>query len=74
MKRALAIVGVVVATATLLAAPTASFSAESKKPKEIVVVGSKAKAGQKGLKASGSPKRGDGPVRTFNLMNTFPQK
>jgi hypothetical protein len=93
MIRVLAIASAVLATGTLLAVPTSSFSAESKKPKEIVVVGSKAKKGgqfksvgglkteqgatekkAKGLKAKGRTKQGDGAIRTFNLMNSFPQK
>jgi hypothetical protein len=45
MMRQLAIGGAVVATVVLFAVPTSSFSAENKKPKEIVVVGSTAKKG-----------------------------
>ena len=45
MIRALALGTTIVATAALLVVPTSSFSAQSKKPKEIVVVGSTAKKG-----------------------------
>lgn len=74
MIRQLAIAAAAFATAALIVNPTAGVSAQSSKPKEIVVVGSKKKPTK--VEALSAKQKGTRPsaVRRYNLEQAWPSK
>lgn len=70
MIRQLAIAVVAVAALALVANPTAGISAQSSKPKEIVVVGSKTKVKPSIKQRNTEP----GGVKRYNMEQAWPSK
>ena len=76
MIRQLAMAAAALATAALVIHPTAGMAAQSSKPKEIVVVGSKGKAKPTKVDAPGTKQKSTKPsgVKSYHLQDAWPSK